>query len=169
MNIQTFVKIIILSALAGLFASGAFAQEVAHGNGALEIFDQEGIANSPAWVRAWVGFMLATFVVGLIFAFIRPEARFVMAPIILGFAVLIILSAGFGYAFPEVSGFIALLHLIFWTPTLIMLLRNRWFLKESTWFGRWTGVLTFVILFSFIFDIRDAAIYLDHIAGLGLF
>lgn len=167
MTLQIALKTSMLLLLSLLvFAVPAMAQDTAHGNGALEIFDAAGQANSPAWVRMWVGFMLLTFVVGIGFAVRRVEARWLMSFIVLGFIVLFTLFLGFGV--PQISGFIALLHLIFWTPPLIMLLRNRWFLKESSWFARWTGVLTFVILFSFIFDIRDAAIYLDHIMGLGV-
>ena len=160
-------KGVILLLLAVFSTDPIIAQELAHGNGALEIFDAEGQANSPKWVMGWVAFMLLTFLVGIGFAFVRKEARWLMAPIVLGFVALFAFFYVSGS--PEISGLIATFHLVFWTPTLIMLLRNRWFLKESTWFGRWTGVLTFVILFSFIFDIRDAAIYLDHIAGLGIF
>ena len=167
MRTRNLLNLLVLLALGVGLSGFAFAQEAVHGNGALEIFDAEGQANSPQWVMAWVAFMLLTFVVGIAFSFIRKEARWLMAPIIAGFAVMFTLFLGLGM--PQVSGFIATFHLIFWTPALIMLLRNRWFLKESSWFGRWTGVLTFVILFSFIFDIRDAAIYLDHIADLGIF
>ena len=162
------LKLIISVLLFAGLSLSAFGQEaVVHGNGALEIFDAEGQANSPKWVMGWVAFMLLTFLVGIGFAFVRREARWLMAPIVLGFVA--IFTFFFVSGSPEISGLIATFHLVFWTPTLIMLLRNRWFLKESTWFGRWTGVLTFVILFSFIFDIRDAAIYLDHIAGFGIF
>ena len=168
MHATRLLKLIISALLFAGLSLCAFGQEaVVHGNGALEIFDAEGQANSPRWVMGWVAFMLTSFLIGIGFAFVRKEARWLMAPIVLGFVSMFTLFAATDL--PQLSGLIALIHLIFWTPTLIMLLRNRWFLKESTWFGRWTGVLTFVILFSFIFDIRDAAIYLDHFAGLGLF
>lgn len=148
------------------FTLPAFAQDIAHGNGALELFDAEGMAASPAWVRYWIMVMMATFVIGIVFAIRQVQARWVMAWIASGFVTMGILTRGFGW--PELSGFIALLHLLFWTPALIILLRNRTFLKDRSLFGYWTGLITFVILFSFIFDIRDAAIYLDHVMGIGL-
>jgi len=61
------------------------------------------------------------------------------------------------------------MHVIFWTPGLVMLLRKRTFLKEKSLYGVWTGLMTGVIVFSFIFDIRDSVIYLDHMAGTGFF
>jgi hypothetical protein len=147
-------------------AMPAISQEIAHGNGALELFDAEGMANAPDWVKVWIGIMIGTFLVGLGFAIKRVQARWVMGFIVAGFITMGVLTSGFGV--PQISGFIALIHLIFWTPALVILLRQRTFLKGSTRFARWTGLITFVILFSFVFDIRDAAIYLDHVMGLGL-
>lgn len=40
----------------------------------------------------------------------------------------------------------------------------RWF----SIYALWSGAITAVIIFSFIFDIPDAAIYLDHMLGIGL-
>lgn len=164
---QAHAQRLALLLLLGLASIGpAFGQETAHGNGALEVFDAAGMANSPGWVKGWIGFMMITFVIGLGFATKRVQARWVMGFIVGGFIALGILTSGFGL--PQISGFIALIHLIFWTPALIILLKNRTFLKESSLFAKWTGLVTFVICFSFIFDVRDAAIYVDHIAGLGL-
>ncbi len=144
-----------------VIAMGATAQDMAHGNGALEIFDSEGQANSPRWVMAWIMIMLATFAAGLLFVWKRYEARWVVGGLILGFVALGILTGPLGVV--PLSGFIALIHLIFWTPGLIVLLRRRTFLKERSVYGVWTGLMTVVILFSFVFDIRDAAIYIDHL------
>ncbi|MEM7661686.1 MAG: hypothetical protein AAF292_05515 [Pseudomonadota bacterium] len=152
---------------AAFIAFSATAQEYTHGNGALELFDSEGIANSPTWVRIWIIFMLASFAAGLLFVRRRIEARMVVGGFVLGMLALMVLQGAFGL--PPISGFIALIHLIAWTPGLIVLLRRRTFLKERSLYGAWTGLITAVILFSFVFDIRDAAIYLDHIAGVGLF
>ena len=167
MRICLTLKLASLTLAFMALALPAFAQDIAHGNGALEIFDAEGIANSPTWVKVWIGFMMGTFLVGLGFAIKQVQARWVMGFIVAGFVTMGVLTSGL--AMPQISGFIALIHLIFWAPALSILLKNRTFLKESTWFGRWTALLTFVILFSFIFDIRDAAIYLDHILELGIF
>ncbi|MEO0883561.1 MAG: hypothetical protein AAFY34_12665, partial [Pseudomonadota bacterium] len=92
----------------------SLAQDYDHGNGALELFDNEGVANSPAWVRAWVFVMLGTFAAGLLFVRRRLEARVVVGGFVLGIAVMILLQTLFGL--PPLSGFIALIHLIFWTP-----------------------------------------------------
>jgi len=168
MRYQKLTKPIALLALMGLnFGLSANAQDAVHGNGALEIFDGEGMANSPTWVAVWIGFMMGTFLVGLGMAVKTVQARWVMGFIVAGFILTGVLTNGIGM--PAFSGLIALIHLVFWTPALIILLKNRSFLKEKSWFARWTGLITFVILFSFIFDIRDAAIYIDHVLELGMF
>jgi len=57
----------------------------------------------------------------------------------------------------------AVMHFILWTPGLYLLLKNRPFLIESGPFAIWSGMATFTILFSYIFDVRDALIYVPHI------
>ena len=157
-------------ALGVLALSGAAgAEEYAKGNGALEEFDGEGMAASPLWVQIWVGFMLLTFAMGLlVYSWRRVGAALAAG----GFA-----ASAFGgpivfdmMNLPMLSGAIAIAHLVCWMPALLVLLGNRPFLDASELRGYrlWSGVMTFVILFSFVFDIRDAAIYIDHVAGLGM-
>ncbi len=136
------------------------------GHTALEVWDAEGQANAPQWVQVWLMIMLASFALGLLFVWKRVEARWVVG----GFITAILISR---LAIPAVgvvklSGLVALVHLIFWSPALYLLLKNRPFMKERSLFAIWSGLITAVILFSFIFDIRDAAIYLDHILGIGI-
>lgn len=79
-----------------------------------------------------------------------------------------ILIAGFlvpALGLQPLSGLFALVHLICWTPGLILLLRERAFLKGLSLYGVWAGVITAVILISFVFDVRDAGIYLAHMLG----
>jgi len=155
--------------LASVGASGAeeLVQEYAKGHGALEDFSGDGFAASPQWVQAWVMFMLATFAVGLlVFAWRKPIARWAAGGFILGAVFSAFAPAALGL--PNLSGSIAIAHLIFWTPALVLLLRQRPFNnpEEGMAFRIWSGVMTFVILFSFIFDIRDAVIYLGHVSGI---
>jgi hypothetical protein len=48
-----------------------------------------------------------------------------------------------------------------------MLLVKRPFLdaSENRAFRIWAGTMTAFIVFSFVFDIRDAIIYISHVAG----
>lgn len=165
---KTFLVFIGALITSIISSSSGFAAEpnITHGNGALEIFDGEGFANSPQWVRIWVYIMLGTFAAGLLFVWKRVEPRWLLGGLVLGLVATKFVPEIIG--FPVLSGFIALIHLIFWTPGLIVLLKRHAFLKERSLFGLWTGLATGVVLFSFVFDIRDAAIYLDYIIGVGI-
>jgi hypothetical protein len=141
-------------------------QEYALGHGALEVFGGDGFKQTPTWVQAWVGFMLATFAVGLFFSWKHPLARWVVSGLVLSAS-----CGGAIFAFlglPFLGGSIAITHLVFWTPALIFLLIKRPFfnMAEPTAFRVWSAVITGVIIFSFVFDIRDAAVYILHIRGL---
>lgn len=137
------------------------------GHTALEVWNAEGQANAPQWVQIWLMIMLASFALGLLFVWKRVEARWVVGGFITSIAVSGFVIPALGLI--SLSGLIALMHIVFWSPALYLLLKNRPFLKERSLYAFWSGLITAVILFSFIFDIRDAAIYLDHILGLGIF
>ncbi|MFS1522900.1 hypothetical protein ACL7TT_02100 [Microbulbifer sp. 2304DJ12-6] len=137
------------------------------GHGALEVFNAHGFMQTPTWVQIWVCFLAITFLVGFYFAWKHPLARWTSGGFILS-------AAGGSMAFallrlPFLGGSIALMHILCWLPGLILLLIHRPFLNtnEPAGFRIWAGTITGVILFSFIFDIRDAVIYIDHISGTG--
>jgi hypothetical protein len=155
--------LLTITALISLQLSGlAFAQQdVAHGHGALEIFDATGQANTPQWVMIWIYFMAASFAAGLFFVKNHSIARWVVGGFVLGIVCMTILGKVLGL--PPISGYIATIHILFWSPGLYQLLTKRPFLGEQGAFSIWSGIITFVILFSFVFDIRDAFIYLTDI------
>ncbi len=147
-------------------ASAQSATGYESGHTALEVWDAEGQANAPQWVRIWLVIMLTSFAAGLLFVWKRVEARWVVGGLI---ATILVIRFGIpATGVVKLSGLVALVHLICWSPALYLLLKNRPFMKERSLYGFWTGLITAVILFSFIFDIRDAAIYLDHMMGIGM-
>lgn len=160
---------IVTAAAIMVSVSGVAAEEYSKGHGALQVFDEEGMAASPQWVQMWLFYgLLPTFALGLIFVWWRPIARWVVGGILGSLFLGDVIAGALGV--PALGGWIALMHIVFWSPALYLLLTQRPFLAsdEAIGFRVWTAAITGVILFSFIFDVRDAAIYLDHIAGLGL-
>ena len=157
--------LMLLIALLGV-AFAASAQAYEPGHLALEVWNDEGRASAPGWVKIWLRIMAISFLTGLVFVFHKVEARVVLGGLFIG----LMFSRGLGAVTDVVmlSGLVALIHVIFWSPGLYMLLTRRPFLKERSFYAAWSGLITLVILFSFIFDIRDAAIYIDHVTGLGL-
>lgn len=151
--------------LVGLSASALGADDFAKGHGALEVFDGEGISAAPLWVKVWVGFMMLMFASGLIFVKSHAEARWASGGFLAG-----AVSGGYIFAalgLPFLSGALAIVHLLFWSPALFLLLSRRPFLNEekSMPFRIWAALMTATIIFSFIFDIRDAYIYISHFSG----
>jgi hypothetical protein len=139
------------------------ADTFSHGHGALQVFDGSGFAATPLWVQAWLVFLVTTFIVSFAFALKRPIARWAAGGFIastsLGQPLFALLSL------PFLGGAIAIMHLVCWTPALVVLLAKRPFLdpNESKWFRVWSGTMVFAIAVSFMFDIRDAALYVEYV------
>jgi hypothetical protein len=137
------------------------AQEIEHGHQAMQLFDKQGFDNAPQWVQIWLALMMASFLAGLFFVKNHVIARWVVGGFFAG--VIFTAIAGGVFGVPNYSGFIASVHLVFWTPALYQLFTKRPFLEQRSAFTIWSGVITAVICFSFIFDIRDSFIYLSHV------
>ncbi len=165
-TLMTSAGIVLMTAvLVFCPGSSAWAQTYEHGHGALQVFDAEGQANAPRWVRIWILIMATTFALGLLFVWRRVEARWAVGGMLVMLASFFVIIR---YTdIPFLSGLIALHHLVLWSPALYLLLTRRPFLKERSLYAIWSAAMTAVILISFIFDTRDAAIYLAHITGLG--
>ncbi len=158
--------------LAGLLLCGvvliepALAQPYESGHQALQIWDNAARASMPSWVMIWLGIMMSTFALGLFFVRHHAEARWVVG----GFIgmMLVTVASGRVLGLVPLSGLFSLIHIICWSPALYVLLTRRPFLQDRSLFSIWSGAITACIIFSFIFDIPDAAIYLDHMLGIGL-
>lgn len=146
----------------------AFAQNEASfdsGHGALQRFDAAGIAATPLWVQIWLTFLAITFLSSLFFIRKHAIARWAIGGILLSVPLTPIIARSLG--FPFLGGAIAIGHIVFWSPALVLLLIKRPFLDEtnSLPYRIWSAAMTFVIAFSFIFDIRDSIIYIGHFAA----
>ena len=153
--------LLIACVLSALFAMPALAA-YEHGPGALQIWDEQGLASSPAWIKVWLAFMSVVMLSGIFFVRKHGEARWVVGGIVIGLLITkFVLPA---LSLTSLSGLVGLIHVIFWSPALYVLLKNRPFTKGFSAYAIWSGVVTGVILFSLFFDSRDAAIYLHHMA-----
>ncbi len=105
--------------------------------------------------------MAISFILGLVFVKNHKPARWVVG----GFAAtIVVVQFGFSaFGLTPLSGLIALMHLILWCPGLYLLVKERAFRVSLNAYSVWAGWMIAVILFSFFFDIRDAAIYLHHV------
>ena len=167
MNIQKCILLglFVVGLSMSLTAAAQSAETYEAGHGALQVFDEAGMAATPQWVKVWLGLMLTTFFAGLFFVWKQPLARWAVGGFLCSF-----LLTGFIFealALPYLSGAIAIGHQIFWSPALVLLLLRRPFLEanQGQLFRIWSALMTFVIAFSFVFDVRDAFIYIRHFAG----
>ena len=162
-----FIRCVLLTSVALSVAQAAVPQIYESGYGALDVFDGAGMALLPTWGFIWLLGLVATFAAGLFFVWRRPVARVAVAGFLLSMVVTPLLFRTLGL--PFLGGAIAIGHLLFWTPALVLLLANRPFLDadENVLFRLWTAAMTFVILFSFVFDARDAWTYIAHFSGAG--
>jgi len=139
--------------------------EFPRGYGPLEVFDFEAIAAAPLAMQLWIGFIILTFLTGSIFVKEQHIARWAVGGIIATVAAGEIVFTAIGL--PMLSGAISIWHIVCWSPVLLLLLIHRPFLNpnEGRWYRIWSAVITCVILTSFVFDFRDAAIYINHFNG----
>ena len=167
---KSIISVLSFSALSSF--NLALAQNEAayeYGHGALQRFGSSaGVAATPLWVQIWLGILGVTFLSSLFFVRRHQVARWAIGGILLSFPLTPIIVRAFG--FPFLGGAIALGHLVFWSPALYLLLKQRPFMDDyhPLMFRFWSAAMTATILFSFVFDIRDTAIYIHHIASGGM-
>lgn len=160
-----FIKL-FSSALPFIFLISAFsyAESYSSGHNALGVWDAEAQANMPQWIKVWLLFMISTFAAGLLFVWKHMEARWLVGGVI---AALVFSKFGIpALGWVPLSGLVATVHLVFWSPALFLMLKNRPFMQGWTFYNTWAGLATVCILFSFVFDIRDSVIYMAHLLGL---
>ncbi|MEZ5945341.1 MAG: hypothetical protein R3C04_00560 [Hyphomonas sp.] len=110
------------------------------------------VAAQPQWVQIWLNVMVAVLALGgLVFSFMRVEARWVFAGFVAGAVAMFALYSQMGYV-----RLLGLGHVIFWTPVLIYLFRRRsqWRVKE-TLSGKWIVLAAVVMTVSLVFDYTD--------------
>ena len=154
------VYLYCLTMMALLFSLPVLAQEYSSGHQALEVWDADAMMNMPQWIKVWLMFMVSVFMLGIVFVKNRVEARWLVGGFVSGLLFSKFAVPALGLV--ELSGLVALVHLIFWSPALFLLLKNRPFTQSVSFYSVWSGVATACILFSFIFDFRDAYLYLAH-------
>ncbi|MBD5770874.1 hypothetical protein [Marinomonas colpomeniae] len=134
------------------------------GHGALDIFNQEGFLVTPRWVQIWILILIGTFIAGFYFAWKHSIARWAVGGFIfsmtMGHTIFGLLNL------PFLGGSIAIMHLVCWSPALLIFLIKRPYFNcnERMSFRAWSGLMTSVLIFSFVFDIKDALIYISHVA-----
>lgn len=137
------------------------ADDYSSGHQALQVWDDEAQANMPEWIKYWLLGMVSVFALGLLFVWRHIEARWLVGGFVAGLLFSKFAVPALGLV--PLSGLVALIHVVFWSPALYLMLKNRPFMKGFSAYACWSGLATACIVFSFVFDIRDSVIYLLHL------
>ncbi|MEM6503157.1 MAG: hypothetical protein AAF685_15140 [Cyanobacteria bacterium P01_C01_bin.89] len=131
------------------------------GHYALQIFE---IGESPRNLKIWIFVSIAWILFGLFFAWHHPIARWVVGGWAAGVASLVAATFISKSVLFRLSGFLALTHVVFWSPALYMLLTERPFLTSDLMpYSIWSGGVTAIMVFSYIFDIPYSFMFLRHV------
>jgi hypothetical protein len=115
------------------------------------IWDHTSVWSTPIWLRVWLlGVLFPVFLASLCFVRRSPEARWTAGGFLLSH---VPMAAGL---FETSVGTVGLIHLVCWTPALVLLARRRPSVSPSTPFGLWVHAMIAVLAISLSFDARDA-------------
>ena len=113
----------------------------------------EGLLAAPLWVQVWVVWLMVVNTAAFIF-FKQREGRIVSIVWVLNGASMMIAAELIGY-----TRLLGLVHIVWWTPLLFLLIRSRKGFETSTFYGRWLYVLMGTIATSLIIDYIDVVRY----------
>ena len=142
--IALVILLLALPLLAGV-GSGLTSESAWDGT---QVWDQ------PLWLQIWLlGILFPTFLAALFFVHWSNEARlaiggFVVSHIPMWFSL-----------FDATVGIIGVIHLVCWTPALVLLARRRPSVDPKSPFGIWVHAMLAVLAISLAFDLRDALRY----------
>lgn len=112
------------------------------------------IAQEPWWLSSWVYWLIAINSLSLFFAFTRNEAHWVLTAWLGNLVMMPMLFDAVGYV-----RLLGLTHIVFWTPLVIYLWRQRSTFGNS-WSGRYLWVVLVTNTASLIIDYIDVVRYL---------
>lgn len=111
------------------------------------------IMAEPAWLQAWVYWMMAVNTAAV--AFLRHrEARWVLGVWVGNVITMMVLYEWVGYV-----RLLGLSHVIWWTPLLVVLYRERARFAGGDAFGWWARLLMVTIAASLVIDYIDVVRY----------
>ena len=127
----------------------------------LELWNNAARTSLPGWLVAWLAGMVATFLASVFFVRRHVPARWVLGGFLASHALVAVLELG-GLATMR-TGLVSVTHVLGWTPAGIAVLRAIPGSDPGSAFGRWCRLLALVIAIAFVFDVRDAALYLYYL------
>lgn len=113
----------------------------------------------PAWVKIWSVWLFIVTLLSLVFIKQKPHGKWIAALLLSLFAVIIVINQFFDPGVLTI-GLLSVLHVVFWTPVVIILTRSVSELEHKTLYGAWSIVLMISLWISLLFDYQAAAKWL---------
>ena len=114
-------------------------------------WDHTSVWSTPIWLQVWLlGILFPVFLASLLFVRRSLEARWAAGGFLASH-----LPMALGL-FDARVGTVGLIHLVCWTPALVLLARRRPEVDPRTPFGAWVHAMLAVLAISLSFDARDA-------------
>lgn len=155
---KTFICFsIFVIAIVCFYAQPAFAID------ALDEWDNAARQALSTPIKIWLGLMVLTNIATNAFLKKHIAARWVLAGFILSHLVgaLMVLQG-----MHLLAGQVSLLHIIFWTPGMIALIRHRQEIELPSAYGIW-AMLSLIFYFgSMFFDVPDALTFLQNLMAI---
>ena len=109
------------------------------------------LAAQPQWLQIWGNILGPVTLLTIILFLFRRN----LVPVAV-LTLFVLPSTALLYHYFGYSRILGLSHIVFWTPTVVYLLKIRrtWRVRE-TWLGKWIVVALAVILISLVFDYVD--------------
>lgn len=128
---------------------------------ALEEWNAAARSALSAPVKAWLGLMMLTNIAALGFVKNHVAARWVFAGFVVSHG---LVMAMWAMEMQVLAGQVSLFHIIFWTPGMIALLMRRAEIKLPSPYGIWACCSLVFYFGSMMIDVRDAYIFVSHVA-----
>ncbi len=113
------------------------------------------VLQEPLWLQAWMFTLVIVNGASFIFGFFDRRAHWVLTATL---AVMVLMPELFDiYGYSRILG---LTHILFWTPLLIYLWRNRQPNDHRTWAGRYLYTVLAIDGISLVIDYIDLARFL---------
>lgn len=107
-------------------------------------------------IQMWLFWIMAIFVISILFIWKHKAARFVLAAIVLTLPIALVI-----FKITKAVHLIGIAHIIVWGPLAFYLIKNEVMggrFEVKSLYGIWMILLLSTIVISLLFDVRDVAL-----------
>ena len=123
----------------------------------------DALATEPLWLKGWLGVLVVTLMLAVVFVVRRAEGRWRIRPEPVAILASLFAAGLFMEWLYAQVGYVRLLglaHLVCWTPVYIWVLARRRSIGTKSLFGKWIGLYLVVVTISLVIDLVDLIRYL---------